>query len=1118
MTTILSYLSSKKTITTFLLLFSAVSFYAQTVTNIFPTRVTTSSTITIIGEGFTDGDQSGITFSGGMGIGSQTFVSETEMTFKITADGSGDRIETLSITGVSSYSVSRTFNYIGPTSKSVSASSEIRVREVYTTWDQNEDGVNFWKSSDWNPSSTEAGKETWPNDSHELLGFKMNYGGNDIIFSTGVNNAFLETKLSALGVDVSATSTEYVSQEFKAYSTNGVSGKPNSNNYMGFADKIDDHEGSIVLNNAVRKTVYDVIIDGDGDLINGTGNGLELGTGIANFNNQADIRFYSGNGDVGAVNDGIPDLLITQMAQPGGSDVYYYADVDGNVVGKPVKLAFVNTNDTRLYQWRVDFYRLDYSTGSTFETAIPTTASFGNGQTRGFRMAALSLEDFGINVSTTAAAYENINSIDNINMGAGGSSDMSFMAYNKSAFDIKSPVIDKSPVSRFVCRFPSSEFVFTALGDIDGAPTGDSKELITYTWFKNYTELSETSNTFTIPAGLYSADLDDTSYRVRVANGYGAVDLPFTITEGGTPAYWDGTNWVLPTVYTDNNISVPDGDRSLRFTAVSNDLEVIGAIEGVEGCDCVVSAGQNVTIGEEYAMTLYNSLTVEEEVAATTVDGVAVDAIPAATFTIEDDASLVQINDVENSGEIKVKRALDASEINQYDYVYWASPVANFNISQISNTPTYQWSVNAGNTDSGVGNWVSAANSVMNPGEGYIVRVANAQLSGFTTEFYGEPNNGPFTIGVEKSDLYESMDYNNSSWNLIGNPYPSAIDAETFLTVNTNIEGRVDIWTHDTALFSTVGAADPFYDDFGVNYGNQYITFNSTGTSTPDPSNTFDGKIASGQAFFVRVEDTSTSPSSVNFTNAMRHDNEFAHDNSQFHRNSGENAGSTEKQLVWLSLANENNHAISTLIGYAEGATEGKDRLYDAYTNNEGFNLYSLITEDEKLVIQGLPLPFVDTNTVPLGVELTQSGIYTVAIGNVKGSLFEGERGQGIYLEDTYNNVVHDLRTAPYTFTGEQGIFNDRFILRYTESVTLSVEEISNTNTFAYINDAMFYVKSSTAIESVEIYDISGKQITNYTSNDNSDSFSTEFNFTKGVYVAAITLENGSIVTKKLIN
>ncbi|WP_179337564.1 T9SS type A sorting domain-containing protein [Winogradskyella ludwigii] len=1093
------------------LLFSGLAI-AQTVTDIFPTRVTTSSTITIIGTGFTDGDQSGITITN-IGTGSKTFVSSTEMTFKITANGSGDRTETLSITGVSSYSVSRTFNYIAPTSKSVSANNEIRVREVYTTWDQNGDGVNFWKSSDWNPSNSAAGKETWPNDSHELLGFKMNYGGNDIIFSTGVNNSFLETKLSALGVDVSATSTEYVSQEFKAYSTNGVSGKPNSNNYMGFADKIDGYTGSIVLNNAVRKTVYDVIIDGDGDLINGTGNGLELGTGIANFNNQADIRFYSGNGDVGAVNDGIPDLLITQMAQPGGSDVYYYADVDGNVVGKPVKLAFVNSNDTRLYQWRVDFYRLDYSTGSTFETAIPTTASFGNGQTRGFRMAALSLEDFGINVSTTAAAYENINSIDNINMGAGGSSDMSFMAYNKSAFDIKSPVIDKSPVSRFVCRFPSSEFVFTALGGIEGTATSDPKETITYQWFKNNTDLSVSSNTFTIPAGLYSADLDDTNYRVRVANGYGAVDLPFTITEGGTPAYWDGTNWVLASVYTDNSISVPDGDRSLIVTADYN------ALTDVEGCDCTVPAGKNVTIPEGYAMTLYNSLTVEGEIAATTVDGVAVAAIPAATFTIEDDASLVQINDVVNSGVIKVKRALRNDEVNEYDYVYWSSPVKDFNISQISNTPTYQWSVSAGNTDSGVGNWVSAANSVMNPGEGYIVRVANSQINGFTTEFYGEPNNGPFTIGVEKSALHESMDYNDSSWNLIGNPYPSAIDAETFLTANTDIEGRVDIWTHDTGLFDVTGADDPFYDDFGVNYGNQYITFNSTGTSTPDPSNTFDGEIASGQAFFVRVDDDTAGSPSVGFTNAMRHNNIEAYDNDQFHRNGTDDTViSTEKQLVWLSLANEDNHAMSTLIGYVDGATDEKDRLYDAYTNNDGFNLYSLISEEEKLVIQGLPLPFKDTNTVPLGMELVNSGIYSISIGNVKGSLFETQE-QAIYLEDTYSGVIHDLRVSPYSFTGEAGEFNDRFILRYTNiDATLSINDVSAANTFIYVKNEMLNVKSDSSIKAIKVYDINGRQVIAYSFNGQLNTINENFQFSKGVYLVSITLEDNIILTKKIIN
>ncbi|WP_179317125.1 T9SS type A sorting domain-containing protein [Winogradskyella undariae] len=1103
MNTFLPFLSSKKTITTFLLLFSAVSLYAQDVTNIFPTRVTTGSKVTIIGTGFTDGDQSGISFSNNMGIGSQTFVSSSEMTFKITAntaytdeDSTGDRTETLSITGVSTSSASTTFNYIAPTGKTINSTSENLITEVYTTWDQNNNSTNFWRSDDF----TYGDQTNWPNDSHELLGFKI--GG--VIFSTGVDDSTLETQLTALGVDISSTS-EYISQEFKAYSTNGVSGKPNSNNYMGFADKIDGHEDSIVLNNAVRKTVYDVIIDG--------GNGLDLGTGIANFNNQADIRFYSGNGDVGAVNDGIPDLLITQMALAGGSDVYYYADVDGNVVGRPIRLVFNNNTDTRLYKWKVDFYRLDYSAGSTFETAIPTTASFGNGQDRDFRMAALRLEDFGIDDSDTAPAYENINSIDNINMGAGGSSDMSFIAYNKSAFDIKSPVIDKSPVSRFVCRFPSSEFVFTALGDIEGDSSSDTdeaaKENITYTWFKNYTELSETSNTFTIPAGLYSANLDDTSYRVRVANGYGAVDLPFTITEGGTPAYWNGSNWELASVYTLNGISVPDGDRSLIVTADYNDPA------NVEGCDCTVPAGKNVTIPEGYAMTLYNSLTVEEEVAATTVDGVAVDAIPAATFTIEDDASLVQINDVENSGEIKVKREAETSY--QYDYVYWSSPVENFDIAGIPGNHKYEWYVNEPNATSTRGDWITASGD-MDEGRGYIVRVPSA--ADFTNTFVGVPNNGEIEQSLYKTNITTGMTADKIDWNLIGNPYPSAIDAISFLEDNNDIEGSVYLWTHGETLSSSSEGNDySFYENFGLNYGDQYVAYNATGVS--DPEDEFGGKIASGQAFFVQIDAAVRNSDlfSVRFTNAMRYDAaEEAHDNGQFYRSSSEETVAQEKQLVWLSLANEDNHAISTLIGYAEGATEGKDRLYDAYTNNEGFNLYSLITEEEKLVIQGLPLPFVDTNTVPLGMELVQGGIYSIAIGNVKGSLFEGERGQDIYLEDTYNNVVHDLRTAPYTFTGEQGIFNDRFILRYTESVTLSVEEISNTNTFAYINDAMFYVKSSTVVESVEIYDISGKQITNYTSNDNSDTFSTEFNFAKGVYVAAIKLDNGSVVTKKLIN
>ncbi|WP_179334036.1 T9SS sorting signal type C domain-containing protein [Winogradskyella costae] len=1132
MTTILSFVSSKKVMTTFLLLLSALSF-SQTVTNIFPTRVTTSTTVTIIGTGFTDGDEDHIAISN-WGIGSKVFISETEMNFKINVTG-GDRTADLSITGGAfpyTFDVSTQLNYIAPTSKTVSATDpdEIRVREVYTTWDQNGDGVNFWKSSDWNPSSSATGKATWPNDSHELLGFKMNYGGNDIIFSTGVKDSILETQLDVANLPAGV---QYIAQDFKAYSTNGVSGKPNSNNYMGFADKIDGRINSSVLNNAVELTVYDVIIDGT--------NGLDLGTGIANFNNQADIRFYSGNGNVGALNDDVPDLLITQMAQPGGTDVYYYADLYGNVVGRPIKLEFKNTNDTRLYEWITNFYRLDHSAGATFETSRSTSITLNNGVgSRGFRMAALSLEDFGINGDPASSTDEvsgeitnNFNSIErvnNINMGAGGSSDMSFIAYNKSAFDIKSPEILKSPVSRFVCRFPSSVFAFTALGGIEGGASSDIEEKITYIWFKNNVEVLETEgaynvpDTYTIPAALVSStDLEGTTYKVRVKNTYGAVDLPFTITEGGTPTYWDDTNkiWELPTVYTDNNISVPDGDRSLRFTAVSNDLEVIGAIEGVEGCDCVVSAGQNVTIGEEYAMTLYNSLTVEDSILETDIDGNPTGAtIPAGIFTLEDDASLVQINDVANRGDIVLKR--EADNLNQYDYVYWSSPVAGFGIAGIPGSNKYEWNpqIANGNTDdSTVGDWVSA-NGFMSVGRGYIARVPSS--ANVTATFNGVPNNGDINIAISKTPNSGSsgMASIDKHWNLIGNPYPSAIDAIEFLThnssvVDSGIDGGVYLWTHTRPASSSED--DPFYDNddtYGLNYGNQYIAYNAMGNS--DPSDEFKGKIASGQGFFVQVLDDFTGSPSVSFNNAMRHDNYEAHNNDEFYRGTVDTSVAQEKQLVWLSLANENNHAMSTLIGYAEGATEGKDRLYDAYTNNEGFNLYSLITEDEKLVIQGLPLPFVDTNTVPLGIELTQSGIYNIAIGNVKGSLFVDQE-QDIYLEDTYTNVTHDLRASPYTFTGEAGEFNDRFILKYTTSL-LSVSDVLASNTFAFVKDDLLNVRSNTGIKAVNVYDLNGREIIAYTSNNQHNVMIEDFQFSKGVYLVSITLEGNIIVTKKIIN
>ena len=1110
MNTILSFVSSKKVMTTFLSLLS-MSFYAQiVVTDVFPTRVTQSSIVNITGgSGFTNATTVSVT---SITTGSVNETPDgTELSFEITRGSTTDISGTLKIGTQIVYKGSYdpanpdvnkvTIDYIGAKLKKNNSSSGSEsfdhVTEIFTNFNHN--GQGYWRSS----SYVYRDKSTYPNDYHELIGFTY----RDSTYSTGVNDSLLST---ISGINING---DFINNEvFKAYSTNGITGTINSGaNFIATADLADEevNEGTVIQSQDILDlTVFQVMIDGK--------NGLELGTGVTNYNESASIRFFSGNGQVGAINDGIPDLLITQIADSGSWDTYYYADDRGNVIGRPIKL-FLHNSYNNQGRWQLDLYKLP--SGADINTAVPQSRTYGNNEDRLIKLIALNLEDFDLDAT-------NIDSVKNINSVAGGSADMAFIAYNQSAFDIKAPIA-RPILPRFVCKadgttnvtFSVEAGIDDGAGGITDPPAGDSDLVLNYQWRKYNSKLdTQTNEDFTIE----NVEFEDlATYKIEISNDNGGtIILPVTLSEGGTPYLWNGSNW------SSSYGAVEEKERGLIYTG-----DYTPAIADLVGCDCKVASGVDVLMPKGSKIVLYNELIVEPEITEVKLldengivvkdedgnDIIIVQGADAATFTLEDDASLVQINDVVNSGEIKVKRALDASEVNQYDYVYWASPVANFNISGISNTPTYQWGVNAGNTDTGVGNWLSAASSIMTPGEGYIVRVANSQISGFTTEFYGEPNNGPFSVPVFKTDepYLTNMDDNDSSWNLIGNPYPSAIDAEKFLVANTDLEGRVDIWTHDTGLFDVTGADDAFYDDFGVNYGDQYVTYNAVGSS--EPSSFTSGKIASGQAFFVRVEDTAPSSPSVTFTNAMRHDNYKAHNNDEFYRGTVDTSVAQEKQLVWLSLANEDNHAMSTLIGYVEGATEGKDRLYDAYTNNEGFNLYSLITEDEKLVIQGLPLPFVDTNTVPLGIELTQSGIYTIAIGKVEGSLFV-DREQAIYLEDTYTNVTHDLRASPYTFTGEAGEFNDRFVLRYTPSVTLSVNETSATTTFAYVSNAMFHVKSNSNLDAIEIFDMNGKQIINYTIEDNTNSFDTQFAFANGIYIAAIKLDNGSVVTKKLIN
>ena len=405
----------------------------------------------------------------------------------------------------------------------------------------------------------------------------------------------------------------------------------------------------------------------------------------------------------------------------------------------------------------------------------------------------------------------------------------------------------------------------------------------------------------------------------------------------------------------------------------------------------------------------------------------------------------------------------------------------------------------------------------------------------------GKQNNGIKSVSINKGN-YTGNDYQVSgrtvtkfddNWNLIGNPYPSAISAHKFILENAvnlmgeepTINGTVYLWRHQ----SDPDAAndDPFYGDFVYNYdADNYIAYNVTGTNPPTPPEDFDGNIASGQAFFVLMEDNPAVPQSatVTFNNSMRYGDPISdgYNNTQFLRlaadseTTEDSVNTIERHRIWLDLIAPNNKAISTLVGYIGGATNGIDRLYDGYEMSATDLKFYSIMDNEKLAIQGRALPFDTNDIIPLGVNLPQNGTYTIPINTVDG-IFENPN-QNIYLEDTYTNTIHNMRATPYTFYSESGRFDNRFILRFTTE-TLSNGDVNYEPGVKIIkaNESIKVLSQTDIIQSVTVYDVLGR-IVALQNAINATAYQLPLpNQSNGTLIVKVVLVNGRQETKKIM-
>ncbi|NUY81874.1 hypothetical protein HUK80_13300 [Flavobacterium sp. MAH-1] len=520
------------------------------------------------------------------------------------------------------------------------------------------------------------------------------------------------------------------------------------------------------------------------------------------------------------------------------------------------------------------------------------------------------------------------------------------------------------------------------------------------------------ANTTTVLTGAEIGPLTATTYfRALVQNGTCVETNSSTGIIQVKSSTWNGTAW---------SDGVPDSTTTAvitgNFTATAD----------LTACTLTVSNNAVVNIPSGFDVNLTGALTVS-----------------SGSFTLENNANLIQIDDVDNTGNIIVKR--NSSAIMRQDYTLWSSPVASQNLLSFSPQTltnrfyTYNTSTNQYNTIAAPGT------TNFSIGQGYLIRVANNHPTTPTIwagQFQGVPNNGDFNVTLNNLGA-------GQRFNAIGNPYPSPISMQEFVADNAaNITGTLYFWR------KTNNAASPSYCSWTSGGG-----FVDNGEAEVyDPN----GILRTGQGFIVEA---SASGTSVNFNNGQR-----SGDNAnQFFRSASE----IERHRIWLNATNATGAFSQTLVGYITDATLGNDAGIDGKFFNDGAIEFYSVVDAEKFVIQGRPLPFTSTDVVPMGFKVTAAGNYSIALDHVDG-LFA--QGQDIFLRDNLTGTVHDLNSGAYGFASEIGTFETRFEVVYQNALGNHNPEVTGVNVVAYKDNQQLVVNSSNAtMKNIRIYDVAGR-------------------------------------------
>lgn len=542
---------------------------------------------------------------------------------------------------------------------------------------------------------------------------------------------------------------------------------------------------------------------------------------------------------------------------------------------------------------------------------------------------------------------------------------------------------------------------------------------------------------------------------------------------------WNGVSWTngLPS--------------ASKYVTISGNYQ--GDTGSIEALDLTISTGTdlNFDTGTFNSVILHGNLTIN------------------GSFVLGDNESLVMYDqDATIFGNI-IKKERSTNRLSPHDITYWSSPVKNEKIdnvflnvakSRIFYYDQDQSSASNYSDDPNYWNIWQLASGEMIPGHGYAAEGPEAGTGVHNISFWGEPNNGDISYllkGHFEDDEDEGDKDNN--FNLVGNPYPSAINITDFFDENKDlIDETVYLWTHATTI-----------SEEGDFVSSDYATYNRAGGTASStegviPTDT----LGSGQGFFIRA----IAPGTLTFKNSMRR----ADQNTVFFKPEGpiKKMDNTGKNRIWLNLKTELGGFSQILVSFSENGTNEFDKGYDAFKINSSnpISLYS-INGMKKYSIQSLP-PYPQNQQIKLGVE-SNVAPRKMSIGI--------QKAQGIIetipviLIDHYSNLTHDLKQSDYLFdVVENGSYIDRFSLHFSD-VRLFKERVAGTTLFMSLKDKKLKLESNSTIKNIKVYDILGVCVSNLNPNGKTAEIMLNSSKRGKMLFVQVVFINGEIKNKKVI-